>query len=554
LTVNGCLRREAPVSGPAHLMRRENEHVVLDSLYERLAEYPDRRLRLVSPVGTVEFKTFSQLHTDVTLLMSQLRGCGVAAGDLVGIMGPNSYAWIVADLALLTLDCVSVALPVENTEDHVDTGELAERYELSALLISKLLPIRGELSAETAFLEDRPVSLVRRQPTRRPKLPQGIFTIAFSSGTAGTKKGLMLSRAGVENTIETSARAWKLRHDDEILIVMPFSNLQQRYLMYLAIRCGAGAIVVSPERMFQKLKTLEPTIVLGPPSFFEIVENRIRASQHWAKIPYYVASALHAILPRASRPIRARLGRKWTGIYGSRIRLLLTGSAPVPPRLVEVFHRVGAPLYEVYGSTEVGWITFNLPEKYQIGTAGAPVEGVAVEIGADGEVVVRSAAAQAIGYIFEGVETQDSVFLADGKIATGDLGRFNYSGFLKLIGRKNNVLITRSGVKINPEELEHDIEQACPIEKAVVLGTVHGTTLSCVVWLHDDEDPHRRREVEMSIVRTNKRRGSSHQITKIIFRPACELTAKSGLLTRNLKINRAAVVREILPEDDHVRQ
>ncbi len=527
----------------------DNKHVAIDALYERLAHYPDRQMRLVSAVGTVEVKTFSQLHAGVTLLMSRLRNCGVVAGDLVGIMGPNSYEWVVADLALLTLGCVSVALPVQTMDDHVETSAIAERYELSALLVSKMLPIHGKLSAETAFLDGPSVSLVRRHPTRRPGLPQDVFTIAFSSGTTGTRKGLMISRAGVENTIETSAHAWKLRKDDEILIVMPFSNFQQRWLMYSAILFGAGAIVVPPEYMFQKLAALEPTIILGPPSFFEIMDNRIRASGRWTKIPYYAASALNAILPRASRPVRARLGRRWTGMYGSRVRLMFTGSAPVPPRLVRVFHRVGAPLYEVYGVTEVGWITFNLPGKYRIGTAGLPVKGVKVEIATDGTVVVRSVASQSLGYVFDGVETQGSVFLIDGKVATGDLGRLDRLGFLQFIGRKSNAIITRNGVKINPEELERDIEQIYPGTKAIVIGTAQGTTLSCVVWLHDD-DSIRRREVNASIARANEQRESSHQITNVIFRPSRELTTEFGLLTENLKIDRAAVAREVLRADN----
>lgn len=509
---------------------------VIDRLCDQLTEHPEQRFRFVSAAGAVEVTTFAELHAEVSDLVAQLRRSGVAAGDLVGLVGPNSAAWIVADLALLALGCVSVAFPVEASTEPLDTGALVDRYALSALLVSRAVPVRGgELSPEAAWLEERPVALRRRSPTHRPELPPGVFTVAFSSGTAGTKKGLMLTRAGVERTIQTSARAWGLGPDDDVLVTMPFSSFQQRYLVYAAVGFGAGTIVVPPERLFQKLKTVEPTIILGPPSFFEIVDHRIQAAGLRASLPYRAASVLHALLPRASRSLRARLGRKWTAVYGSRVRLMLTGSAPVPPRLVTVFRRLGAPLHEVYGSTELGWIAFS----------GVPVDGVGVELGADGSIVVRSPAPQAVGYVFDGVETETAVFLAGGRIATGDLGRIDRAGRLRLTGRKKNVIVTRSGVKISPEELERDVEQECRVDRALVVETARGAGLSCIAWLRADDESGR---VEAAVARFNREREPSHRIDRLTFRDAGELTVESGLLTRNLKLDRAAVLRRIQPE------
>jgi long-subunit acyl-CoA synthetase (AMP-forming) len=294
------------------------------------------------------------------------------------------------------------------------------------------------------------------------------------------------------------------------------------------------------------MKSLSPTIILGPPSFFEIVDNRIHAARRRKRIPYHLAAALHATLPRPSRTLRRRLGRRWLDMYGARVRLLLVGSAPVPPRLLTVFRCLGAPLYQVYGMSEVGWIGLNLPTRNRIGSVGAPVEGVDVTLGDDGEIIVESRTPQALGYIFDGVDTHDSVFLAEGQIATGDLGSLDDDGFLYLVGRKKNVIITRSGVKLNPEPLERDIVQACPIKEAVVVATQQAAMLICVVWLEDDENRDRRREIRETVDRLNGLREPSHRIADVVFRPARELTAESGLLTRSMKINRAAVVQAIL--------
>jgi long-chain acyl-CoA synthetase len=517
-----------------------------DALQRRLAEAPDQRLRLISASGVEEVRSFAELLADARLLQSELASCGVSAGDLVGILGPNSYAWIVADIALVMLGCVSVAPPLERAGGPVDAEAILDRYALSALLISESVITRRPLSRHMALLEGRPVSLLRRVNTEGPKLPPDVFTVAFSSGTAGTQKGLMISRKGIYHTVATSAAGWQVTDQDEILITMPFSHFQQRYLLYLAITCGAGASIVPPERAFREMRNLSPSIVVGPPSFFEILDNRIRAASRLKRISYDAARILHRIVPRHSKRLRHRLGKKWLDIYGSSARLLLVGSAPVSPRLLTVFNCLDGPLYEVYGMTEVGWIAFNLPGRHCIDSVGVPVDGVHVTVDAEGVIYVDSPAPQALGYIFDGLETEDSVFLGDGRIATGDLGHLDDSGFLHLVGRSKNMLITRSGVKVNPETLEREIMLASPDTTAMVAGSASATTLSCVIWLEDDENPGRQRHVREVIDRLNAGQEASHQIARVIFQPVQKLTVESGLLTRSLKINRDAVTRELL--------
>jgi long-chain acyl-CoA synthetase len=523
----------------------------LSSLHEKLAAHPDRQMQFLYLDGSYVARSYRDVHADVIQLMSELRACGLGAGDLVGLLGPNSYEWVIADLALLGLRCISVALPAQTRPRPEDVPALAERYQLSALLITRAVPPGTSLPAMAAILEDRPLRLrkVQGDGGTRPPISQGVFSIAFSSGTSGTTKGLLMSEDGVVNTIQTSGTAWNISAADNMLIVMPFSSFQQRYLMYLAIWHGFDATVVAPERMFQRLKMLKPTIILGPPSFFEVAYNRMKAAGRRDKLSYYGAAILSAVAPgKVSRGARARLGRRWTAMYGPRARLMLTGSAPVPPRVVKAFQRVGAPLFEVYGSTEVGWIAFNLPGKQRIGTAGRPVSGVDVTIADDGEVVVRTRCPQAVGYIFDGVETQPSVYLPDGRIATGDLGRFERSGFLRLVGRKKNVIITRSGVKINPEELEKEIEKGCRVTRAMVATPGSGGQLACVAWLDEWTSAQRMAEVKSYVAGSNAKREPSRRIAKVVFRPDTELTVESGLLTRNLKINRNAVMKEIFPD------
>lgn len=515
---------------------------VVGTLHESLLRHPNRQLLFLSHGGGISAKTFSRLHNDVSALIGQLGACGLGAGHLVGLMAPNSYDWIVADLALLTLKCIPVAIPAEDTAAPVATGDICDRYSLAALLVSRSVSI-ASLSPESAYLEERPISLVRRDRDEQPVFPSDVFTVAFSSGTSGTKKGLMLTRSGIDNTINVTAQAWQLQQDDDILIVMPFSNIQQRWLMYCAMHFGAGAVVAPPTQLFRALKVANPTIVLGPPSFFEVVDSRIRASTRRARRRYALASALHLLAPGATRRFRAKLGARWTSMYGSRARLMFVGSAPVPPSLITLFHRLGAPLYEVYGMTEAGWITFNLPGQHRTGTTGMAVDGVSIDIAPDKTIIVHTDTPQAVGYVYEGTETADSVFLGDGTIATGDLGELDDSGFLRLMGRQGNTIVTRSGVKISPEQLERDIEHTSHAARAAVLPS--GNTLVAVIWLSGDATDHRH-DVKTAIKRLNNQNPPSHHITRIIFRAENELAHGSTFLTQNMKLDRRAVERALL--------
>jgi long-subunit acyl-CoA synthetase (AMP-forming) len=388
-----------------------------------------------------------------------------------------------------------------------------------------------------------------------PPLPADVFTISFSSGSTGTPKGLLMSQAGIENTIAMSAAAWQVRPgEDDILIVAPFSTFQQRYFAYLAVTWGFDLSVVAPERLFQQLRILEPTIVIGPPSFFETLEHRVRSASGRKAWRHRLAAALHRVGPgRSTAWLRSRLGRPWAAVYGGRVRLMLTGSAPVGASTVRVFQQLGLPLYEVYGSTEAGWISFNLPGHNRIGTAGRPVDGVEVTLGDEDEILVRSRAPQAVGYRFEGEETAASYFLADGWIATGDVGRFVGRGFLELVGRRRNTLITRSGVKINPEPLERALEAHASVERAMVLLNDQASALRAVVWLadadDDADDADGRRSVEEHVEALNAAGGPAQRIVQLVTRPASEVTVETGLLTRNFKFDRAAAAARVFERE-----
>ncbi|WP_082658984.1 AMP-binding protein [Mycobacterium gordonae] len=470
------------------------------TLLPGLQNAPEQKFSFVYHDGGQYERTFAEIMDDVMRVGLILKKLGIKASDPVGVAGRNGYAWLLADLSLLSVGSVPVALPVEETAD--DINQAAERLGLKALLTADLPdddPTEGQTLAPG--IKFRSGNLPARA------IPYGVATISFSSGTTGEKKAIALTHAGINRTISLSGRSWGINSDDRILVVLPFSNFQQRLLCNVSIRYGAASAIIPHPRLYQMMARVQPSVVLGPPSFFDIL----------TRIP------------------------NWTSVFGEHIRLMLTGSAPVPPALLDFASDHEIPLYEVYGSTEVGWISMNLPQAFKRGSSGRPVPGLSVAFDVDGELIVRSDANQARCYVW-GTDPEQATFRSDGWIATGDLGYLDDDGYLVLNGRKKSILITRSGVKLNPEAIERLIDgHHTVIRSCVQLSTDH-SILHGVVWI-DNPQSIEEHAVRAHITRINRTLPSYSRVATLMFRPATELTVESGILTGNQKLNRRAVAK-----------
>lgn len=514
----------------------------LRALSERLQSARTGCLKIYERDGTVLSKTYPEVYADVCSLKRELASCGLQSRDVVGLIGINCYEWVLADLALLALDCVCVALPTELLNE-MSLDAIGEKYQLAALLCARVPFDIGGAPGWVCEIK-RPLSLQKRSILAPARVrDEDIFSVVISSGTSGKKKGLLMKRTGVENTINVSAQQWQVTTRDCVLLVMPFSNFQQRWLLYMAMWYQFDAAIVPLQRLFQDLHRILPTLVLGPPSFFEWLENRISAERLPGSALLWVSRFAGATLPDSIRwRVQKRLCAKWASTFGNRIRLLLVGSAPTRASTLRAFHAVGLPLYEVYGLTEFGWITFNLPSRHRVGTVGAVVPGVEAAITEEGELLVRSPHPQSAGYVFDGTEEESLTFLHDGAIATGDLVQQDQAGFMRLVGRKKNVIFARGGIKFSPEEIEGDIEQRCPVEKVALISAGAHSELRCVIWSKEWQSQEKQSAVRSALTAVLSKRACS-TAAHVLFRPLEELSEANGLLTRNLKLDRRAVVQ-----------
>lgn len=479
--------------------------------------------------GDVVRRTFAQVHEDIAAARGKLESWGVKPGMRVGIRSPNCYGWIIHDLALIDLRAVTVAF----TDDFASftAEELSEKYGLSLFLQG--FAQREMKAVDRGFADDDP-------ELERPGL-------IFSSGSAGGIKGLTLNRRGVEASIDAFTRAVGPRHDDRLLLFLPMSNFQQRLMYYAALWYGFDLIVTEPVHLFRGLGELSPTILIAPPALYEAFETRFdhlpRAKKLAAKIGGTIARALPV---RAWREKLARtLFKQAYEALGGRMRLMVTGMAPIKRTTLQLFDLMQLPLFETYGLIESGSVALNLPDAKRVGSVGKLLPGVSVTFGDDGEIIVHRENPIAVGYFECAPGESEKTFVGGGAVATGDIGRLDRDGYLYLVGRKKEIIVTGGGEKVHPEVIEAELN-ACPdIDRAVVCAEDGAPALAAIVRPKQPDDPAAQARIHRFIEDQNDR-WSKVSVGKVVFTDVV-FTRENGLLRPNLKLDRRRI-------SEHFRQ
>lgn len=487
------------------------------------------------------FRRWRDVLADVSAVTDYLVSSGVTQGMRVGIRGHNSYEWMVLDLALLAIGATPVALPVPEFAGQRN-ADIAERFLLSVSFAGRgcLEPSEDSAVPLDDLLRMPPITqLVKRSPPEEADGRQA-FTLAFSSGTAGRLKCLRVSWEGCARLIEATGPAYALRPSDRILVSLPLSTFQQRYLVYLAIRNDCSVILTTSGRFLPALKQCKPTIMLGPPNFYDFAAARYSGENR--KVIRDAAAAVAALIPVSglSRRLQRLAFQPAHQLYGGAIRLMLVGSAPVHRDMLGFFARAGFPLYQIYGMTETGFLTWNTPAVNRIGSVGKPVYPGTVSIDHDGEVLIRHSWHLCLGYEGEPAAEAANVFRADNVIATGDLGRLDDDGFLYLQGRKKNLIMTSGGQKIQIEDLEAELSSAAGVSRVAVFSTKTGE-LACVAWF-TGQAAATAQSLRERIRLVNIRLASDLRLRQAALVEG-PLEADSPFLNRNLKLNREAVAQ-----------
>ena len=340
--------------------------------------------------------------------------------------------------------------------------------------------------------------------------PDDIAIMVYTSGTTGPPKGACLSHRYIINSVESLRQTIPIYDTDVSFSYLPFCHVAERISgLYNRLYAGASAYFVDDlARLGEYMLDVKPTVFASLPRFFEKIHARIVADRSTHVKDY----------------------------FGGRVRLLTSGGAPLPLEVADFFAAAGLPILQAYGLTENVCVAFNRPDNYKFGTVGPPMPGCEVRIADDKEILVRSEMMFS-GYYKAPEET--AKMFADGWLLTGDLGELDEDGFLKIIGRKKELIVTSTGKKVAPTLLENMLKENHLISQAMV----YGEGRSYLVALITLNSAASRKAIQAIVDSVNRRVSSTESIKRFAildrdFEIARDEITPTGKLKRNVIVNR----------------
>jgi long-chain acyl-CoA synthetase len=458
-----------------------------------------------------------------------LLATGLAAGDRLAIVSESRPEWILVDLAAQTIGVVTVpvypTLPAPQVRhiladcgarlavvsDRIQAAKVQEvRHLLPALELVVILdpgvppdapdPRAGHLGLGASVIAyDALAARGRDRLAADPSVGQAIearraavgddslATIIYTSGTTGEPKGVMLTHRNMVSNAEAVIPIFRLTTDDVGLTFLPLSHSFERTVVFAYLMAGLTIVFAENiDTIARDLRATSPTLMTVVPRVCEKLQARVLASVAAASAPrqWLFRTALARAVERVRRTgagadvpapagwrerledrlvfakVRARLG--------GRLRLIVTGSAPLLRETGEFFLAAGLPLYEGYGLTETApALAANHPGRSRLGTVGPAIPGVELRIAEDGEILARGPNVMR-GYWNRPADT-DAV-IRDGWFHTGDIGELSADGFLRITDRKKDLLVTSGGKKVAPQPIEARLKQHPLVAEAVVVG------------------------------------------------------------------------------------
>ncbi|WP_324652939.1 AMP-dependent synthetase/ligase [Georgenia sp. H159] len=578
-------------------------------LADRLARDPagvifERKSSLGTRFVPVSVRTFAE---EVAAVAKGLIGLGVEPGDRVAIMAHTSYEWSLLDFAAWSAGAVPVPIYETSSADQAEwivtnSGArlvFAETRAMAALLqplverldrLEQVLTL-DEDAIDTVIGHGTDVPAERVTERSEATSMDSLATIIYTSGTTGRPKGVELTHGNfvtlVVNGSDDPNFSDVVRGGDKrTLLFMPLAHVFARFVEVLCVYSGATmGHVPDAKNLVADLDAFRPTFLLAVPRVFEKVYNSADAKAgagakqrifRWgAKVAITYSRALETTAGpsaaiRAQRALADRLVyQKIKAAMGGNLDWAISGGGPLGERLGHFFRGVGVGVLEGYGLTEVGApTTVNRPGLVKIGTVGPPYPGASVAIAEDGQVLVRG------DHVFRGYhdnpEATAEAFTEDGWFITGDLGRLDADGYLRITGRKKEIIVTAGGKNVAPAVLEDRLRGHPLVSQVVVVGDGRPfigalVTLDAEMlpgWLanHDlpamNVDQAARDErvlaaLDRAVTRANEAVSRAESIRKITVLTV-DFTMENGYLTPSQKVKRAKVLTDFATEVDAI--
>jgi long-chain acyl-CoA synthetase len=574
-----------------------SENNTADFAFESAANRPDHVALRRHVDGAWRDVTAAQFVDEVTAVAKGLLAAGLQSGDRVAVMSKTRYEWTLVDFALFTVGAVVVPIYETSSAEQVEwilsdagakavfveTGEHARIVESVRAKSPELAEVWQFEGGAIAALTESGEHVSDDEVTKRRESVtlDDLASIIYTSGTTGRPKGCQLNhRSFVTEVVELRDGLEDFFNEDTTtLLFLPIAHVFGRAIEIGAISAGC-TLGHTPDvkNLLDDLASFKPTFVLAVPRVFEKVYNSAKQHAHASgkgKIFDRAANVAIAFSEATSDGKSASLGlraqhavfdrlvySKLRAVLGGNCVAAVSGGAPLGKRLAHFFRGVGVTIYEGYGLTETtAGIAVNRPDALRLGTVGRPVGGVTVRVADDGELLFKSPLVFT-GYWQNTTATAETID-AEGWFHSGDIGEIDDDGFIRITGRKKELIVTAGGKNVAPAVLEDRVRAHWLVSQCLVVGDQKPFIAALITidpesfpsWLERNglpastsladvvDDPKLRAEVQTAVDDANKAVSKAESIRKFTIL-ADDWTEADGQLTPSLKLKRNVVYDE----------
>jgi long-chain acyl-CoA synthetase len=484
----------------------------INDLFRRIASAANPRAVLwQDEFGEWQPISSDQIYQRVRALAQTFLNWGARKGDRIALIAENRWEWVITDFAALAIGAADV--PIYPTLTGEQIAELITDAGCRIAVVStrqqfdKLNSVRARTPLEHIVIMDAPApdgaiafsSLIddadirgsQRDPVFdalvRSIEPKDLATLIYTSGTTGEPKGVALTHGNIAANQNYAPQDFAFDSSDACISFLPLSHVTARALDYVMYNSGAQVVYCTQfDKLPQAMKEIKPTVIVGVPRVYEKIRQAVesRAAHSPVKkrlLAWAIGLGSHFgdVVYDGRKPssVRWNLANKLVyskvrEAFGGRVKVFVSGGAPLGIDTARWFASVGIPLWEGYGLTETSpVISLNTPLKHRMGAAGMPIGNVELKLAEDGELLVRGPS------VFPGYwnkpEANAECFDSEGFFRTGDIGHFDADGFLYITDRKKELLKTSGGKMVAPQPIENKLKNSILVAQAALVGDKH---------------------------------------------------------------------------------
>jgi len=452
-----------------------------------------------------------QMYQRVRALAQAFLSWGAQKGDRIALIGENRWEWAVSDFASLAIGAANVPIYPTLTGEQVaalirDAGcriavvSTRQQFEklnavraqtpLERILIMDSMPPDGAIPF-SSVIADADVRGSERDPIFdalvRSVEPKDLATLIYTSGTTGEPKGVVLTHGNIAANQNTAAQDFDFNSTDSCISFLPLSHITARALDYVMYMSGAQVAYCSQfDKLPEAMKEIRPTVLVGVPRVYEKIRQAVeqKAAQSpvkkrilaWAirlgsgyRDTVYDGKKPSALLWKLAEKL---VYSKVREAFGGRVKVFVSGGAPLGMDTAQWFAAAGIALWEGYGLTETSpVIALNTPVSHRMGSVGMGLPNVELKLAEDGELLTRGPA------VFSGYwhkpEATAECFDEEGWFCTGDIAHFDADGFLYITDRKKELLKTSGGKLVAPQPIENKLKNNVLVAQAALVGDKH---------------------------------------------------------------------------------